>query len=507
MDEVIPVPEHEATGQAKAPECGMDEVLPVPEDETNDQVKAPRKGHPILAWIVIIGLVVFLYARQAHLSEERASSPNDQTDALTMQLQARYLVGAAQFTEKSAFESQIVALNTGPVSRRLRAIILIGEISGPTRAEELLKELDSQLAEQKIEPGANDKSHKEILKHLYADYAQEKFEAPSVQADERAELHKDLGWFGDLALAPQGGDEQVRAQVLQPAFLTTVGLLAFVALGLMAAVAGLFGLVFLIVFFYTGRVRAGIRTGLTYGGLYAETFAIWLAMYPLLSLAVSFIPAGRSQLLVQGSAMLLSLSVVFWPVLRGVPWRQVRQDIGLTGGRWPALEPLFGVGGYAMTLPLLGIAVVIMAGILAARGGGPLGAHPENNFGPIEQPSHPIVNIFASRNWWLWLQAAIVAAVLAPLVEETMFRGVLYRHLREASDRLGFTVSVLLSALAVSFVFAVIHPQGLIALPGLMALALGFALLREWRGALIPCMVAHGINNGMLTLVFILAAS
>src|SRR6516164_6865211 len=131
MDEVIPVPEHEATGQAKAPECGMDEVLPVPEDETNDQVKAPRKGHPILAWIVIIGLVVFLYARQAHLSEERASSPNDQTDALTMQLQARYLVGAAQFTEKSAFESQIVALNTGPVSRRLRAIILIGEISGP----------------------------------------------------------------------------------------------------------------------------------------------------------------------------------------------------------------------------------------------------------------------------------------------------------------------------------------------------------------------------------------
>jgi membrane protease YdiL (CAAX protease family) len=423
-----------------------------------------------------------------------------------MQLQGRHLVGMTQFTDRSAFESQILTLNTGPVSRRLRAIILAGEISGPARAEELLKDLDSQLAEREIEISAKDKSLKETLKRLYADYSQERFDAPSLQPDEREALHRDLGWFGDLALGPEGGDKEARAKVLQPAILTTVGLLALVALGLMAAVGGLFGLVFLIVFFYTGRVRAGLRTGLTYGGLYAETFAIWLALYPLLSLVTSFIPAGKSQLLVQGSAMLASLSVLVWPMLRGVPWRQVRQDIGLTRGRWPILEPLFGIGGYAMTLPLLGVAVIIMAAILAARGG-PLGAHPENNFGPIDQPSHPIVNIFATGDWWVWVQAAILAAVLAPVVEETMFRGVLYRHLRELSNRLGFTVSVLLSGLAVSFVFAVIHPQGLIALPGLMALALGFALLREWRGALIPCMVAHGINNGLLTLVFILAAS
>ncbi len=309
-----------------------------------------------------------------------------------------------------------------------------------------------------------------------------------------------------MALAPEGGDEEARAKILQPAIVTASGLLALVALAGLAALGGLFGLIFLTIFFYSGQVRGGLRCGLPYGGLYAETFAIWLALYPLLSLATSFIPAGKSQLLVQGSAMLASLSVLVWPVLRGVPWRQVRQDIGLTRGRWPGLEPLIGVGGYAMTLPLLGVAIIIMAAILAARGG-PLGAHPENNFGPIDQPSHPIVNVFASGHWWMWVQAAVLAAVLAPVVEETMFRGVLYRHLRELSNRLGFTVSVLLSGLAVSFVFAVIHPQGLIALPGLMALALGFALLREWRGALIPCMVAHGINNGLLTLVFILAAS
>ena len=45
------------------------------------------------------------------------------------------------------------------------------------------------------------------------------------------------------------------------------------------------------------------------------------------------------------------------------------------------------------------------------------------------------------------------------------------------------------------------HPQGILAVPGLMALALGFSLMREWRGTLLPSMIAHGINNGLLMLV------
>ena len=328
-----------------------------------------------------------------------------------------------------------------------------------------------------------------------------------MQPHERETLHRDLGWFGDLALVPADGpDQEARKQVLVPALVTAAALLAVVAFGLLAALAGLFGLVFLVIFFYSGKMRGGLQCGLSYGGLYAETFAIWLALYPALGVAAALIPAGKSQLLVQGMVMLLSLSVLIWPVLWGVPWRQVRQDIGLTPGRWPILEPLFGLGGYAMTLPILGIAVIVIMAIMAARGG-PFGAHPENNFGPIDQPSHPIVNFFATGSWWTWLQVIVLAAVIAPIVEETMFRGVLYRHLREMSDRLGFTLSVILSALIVSFVFAVIHPQGLIALPALMALAFGFAIVREWRRTLIPCMVAHGINNGILTLVLVLAAS
>jgi membrane protease YdiL (CAAX protease family) len=88
-------------------------------------------------------------------------------------------------------------------------------------------------------------------------------------------------------------------------------------------------------------------------------------------------------------------------------------------------------------------------------------------------------------------------------MEETMFRGVLHRHLRDATSRFGYALSVLTSGLIVSFLFAVIHPQGWIATPVLMALAMTFTLAREWRGTLLPAMLAHGINNLLATCVLI----
>jgi membrane protease YdiL (CAAX protease family) len=115
-------------------------------------------------------------------------------------------------------------------------------------------------------------------------------------------------------------------------------------------------------------------------------------------------------------------------------------------------------------------------------------------------PSHPVVQILVSPSWWQRIQVLLIASVAAPIVEETMFRGVLYRHLRDASRRLGTVLSILLSGTLVSFVFAVIHPQGIIAVPALMALAYGFTIIREWRGSVIPCMVAHGLNNGIVTI-------
>src|SRR5439155_25589325 len=199
----------------------MEEVIAVPEDEVTGSTKAPRKGFPILAWSAIVVLVAGIYFLQTYRSEKRAAADNDQAGVVTLQLQARYIVGAAQFTSRSALESEALKLNNGPIQRRLRVIILVGELAGPVRAEELLSDLESQIAKQAIEPSAKDKSLEEVLKRLYADYSQERFDAPSVQPHERETLHRALGWFGDLALVPADGpDQEARKQVLVPALVT-----------------------------------------------------------------------------------------------------------------------------------------------------------------------------------------------------------------------------------------------------------------------------------------------
>jgi membrane protease YdiL (CAAX protease family) len=87
-----------------------------------------------------------------------------------------------------------------------------------------------------------------------------------------------------------------------------------------------------------------------------------------------------------------------------------------------------------------------------------------------------------------------------------MFRGVLYRHLREAGTKFGYVIGVAFAALMSSFVFAVIHPQGLFGIPILMGLAVVFALAREWRGTIFPAMIAHALVNAGTSTVLLLIA-
>ena len=90
-----------------------------------------------------------------------------------------------------------------------------------------------------------------------------------------------------------------------------------------------------------------------------------------------------------------------------------------------------------------------------------------------------------------------IASVLAPLTEEIMFRGVLYRTLRDGSRRSSRVVSILFAALISSLIFAAIHPQGIVGIPVLTILAFGFCLVRQWRGSLIACITMHAIHNGL----------
>jgi membrane protease YdiL (CAAX protease family) len=249
-----------------------------------------------------------------------------------------------------------------------------------------------------------------------------------------------------------------------------------------------------------GRLSSGIEPGRTRSGIYAETFAVWIGLFFAFQFAASALPTG---MLGAAIGFFGSLLALYWPILRGVSWVDVRHDIGWTVGQKPALEPLFGIGGYLMALPLMAVGVLCTLLFMTIEA---FVVGPPPLFAPGGTPAHPIVLEIANASLWTKFQILLLASVAAPIVEETMFRGVLYRHLRDATAHWGLALSVLFSASLNGFIFAAIHPQGWVAIPALMALAYSFLLLREWRGTLIPSIIVHGTSNGvvMVTLLAVL---
>ncbi|HLJ96621.1 MAG TPA: CPBP family intramembrane glutamic endopeptidase [Gemmataceae bacterium] len=468
-----------------------------------------KKGQSALAWIMIVLLVLLVLVMHAIAPPGAAFSSGQGLDVRLMQMQARYLIGAKELSGMSGKDvyEQAKGLNGGRVEQRLRFVVLAGELAGPAKALDELNDLGAKLREAGVDETPEQATLEDDLRRLYEDYRAGRLQAPSVSNDEKQQLRTELGWFGDLALAPAGGpDPETRAAILGSAHRTVLALLGYIiGLGLLGLL-GFVGLVVFVILLFSGKLQRGVQTGLLHGGVYAETFAVWMALFMALSLGAERLSFGTDlRWLFTGLASLLSLSALFWPVLRGIPWSQVRWEIGLKLGKRPPLEPLIGVATYAMAIPMVALGLLVTFAILLLEGAlQGLGGTAEN-FNQGHFPSHPIVEYVASGDWWARLQILLLASVIAPIVEETMFRGVLYRHLREASARLGLGLSILCSAVCVSFLFAVIHPQGLEAVPILMGLAFTFCLVREWRGSLVPAMIAHGISNGLVLSLLILA--
>ena len=533
------------------------------------------RGWPLIAWIVIAVLVCYEFASNhivpyfTEVARERfatgrpeegpaapggepapkdaGENPAEAMDATeaevefaVLEMQSRYLVGWNSLVRQQAFYDQARQLNTGPPEQRLRAIVLIGELGGPNDAIEELQRLDRQ-----VPLNGPQRALRDILLKLYRDHERRQWTTPSLTPDDRELLKDELGWFGRLALAPADGhDQQAREDVLKPAKTTAIAVVSvFGVLGLL----GLVGFVLLVIFavcLLAGWLRRGFGRPGPYGGVYAETFAIWMAAFLAMNLAGPYIlqkldervlaettaardgleegegeppatmpqPSGwralkKWRLGLFGLAELATLLVVFWPLVRGVPWRELKHDLGLNWGRRPLAEPFLGIGCYIMSLPLLGIGFLITVLLMLLFGAFPGVGGAELFRAEHQFKSHPIVEMVAKGDWLIKLQVLFLASIVAPIVEEIMFRGVLYRHLRDTTGQLGFALSLFLSGTVTSFIFAVVHPQDPLAFPALMALAYGFTLAREWRGTLIPGMVMHGLHNGLLMLLLMLMLS
>jgi membrane protease YdiL (CAAX protease family) len=468
-----------------------------------EQTLIPR-GHPWMAWAVIVVVTVWTIGQRQAVDPRARQAAANQLQTIAADWQARYLVGAVKMTpHQSEVLLATAKLDRGSITQRLRNIVLVGEVSGAKGAAEKLKSLEVSLSDKST--SQDDRNAAEVLGRLYGDVAEGKTTLPSIEEADREALVRTLGWSGRLALHAAGSpDESKREELLAEARRTVVQVVALVAMFGFLALAGLAALATIVLLLLIRPQSRALPPTTQHGGIYAETFAVWMLLYVALSRTAHWLPVERLQALLPGALMLLSLSALFWPVVRGVAWQTVRQDVGLHFGRKPLVELLLGPVAYLAAIPMafVGLLIVVAIMSLTHRLPGETG-----EMAPDNMPYHPIVGWLLNVDWWEKLYVVFLASVLAPLMEETMFRGFLYRQLRDATSRLGYVGSVVASGLATSFVFAGIHPQGWIAIPALMSLALAFTLAREWRGTLLPAMMAHGINNALLTLIFISMAS
>ncbi len=456
-----------------------------------------------LAWIatvlVVVATVFVQTAGGRRALMQGAPGPAatlpDEPPGGIAEIMCRYLVGAKTMFSGGVAPSTkelmqpLAQFEEASPTDALRVGIAAAELEGPSAAVDRLTTLADN-------PKASETLRREAAA-LAAVYAADDKQAAIREIDPsiRGGLTDRHGWFGDLAQAAgMAESDPPKAAVLARALRTVLILVGAV---MVVGVAGIAGLVLLIVAALKrskGQMHDRYHPPAPGGSVYLETFAIFLGGFLLL------IPLGALiEPSVPGAGEMLSWLLVLvplWPLARGTPWNKHRHALGWHSGAGVAREVGAGVAGYIAGLPILGLGVMLtlilaFADALVRKA---LGLH---EGGPI---SHPIVQEIGQGGVWAKVKLVSLAVIWAPLVEESMFRGALYHHLRGR-------LRPLVSGLLVAFVFAVIHPQGIITVPALMSLAVVFAQMREWRGSLIAPMTAHALHNGALMTVMLIAMS
>src|SRR5262245_16822357 len=312
-------------------------------EETQPREDGPwPQGHPLLAWCVILGVVGLVIALQQQRPDAQPVKESaDRLQRKASEQQARWTVGLKELVPgdasqsiKETYRQQVDALDRGPYRQRLEAAVLAGELLGPKEALTRLDRLEDEPS-----PSVKERRVRESLRRLYTEYSKDNYTDNVLSDKEKEEIREELGWLGELALAPaKGPHPEVRAAVVGPARRLVIVLSVGILTGLGLVVLGFIGLVVLLVLLFNGRLTRRFIPGSRYGGIYAETFAVWLILFIALTLLAEFLPTGRSRVLMIALFSLLSLAALAWPVWRGVPWEQVRLDVGLYGGGGPVRE-------------------------------------------------------------------------------------------------------------------------------------------------------------------------
>jgi membrane protease YdiL (CAAX protease family) len=408
----------------------------------------------------------------------RAAARSNEGGGVDFDIRCRYVVGAqtvmqsmGQSAAGPSLASQLAGTADNPLDR-LRLIPVLGQVQGDDAAA---KALDDFLKSNPTEGLAKDAR---ILQKIYPSSGK------SLSPDEEARLRDRHGWFGDLAVsATRPASDPLRAAVLSRARRTVYATLSMFAIGIVSLVFGLVLLIVGIVKLTSGQLPSRFRPAEpNVGDALLLGFTVYLSMMMLLGVTVHYIIHATN--FNWNFVLFLPPIGAFFAVRNsGVSWAQLRAALGLHRGRGILVEMFTGIVGYITGVPVLALGAIIT--LILTHYTGVTATHPVTR--ELVEPGYSRVLIF------------FLACVFAPVVEEMMFRGMLLGNLRL---RLHWLISALLTAL----IFASIHPQGLVGIPVLAAIAMMLAGLREQRDCIIASMTAHALNNAFALTIVILAA-
>jgi len=316
-----------------------------------------------------------------------------------------------------------------------------------------------------------------------------------VTAAQETLLVQRYGFFGELALArsrPEGASAPVIDQLsglLTLFSVVTLGGIVLLALGVML-------LVILVAMVGLGKFETRFVPPTRGGSVYLEAAAVFVAGFLVLKgvlLAVAHLPLdAASQTIAALGLQWLLLAAVLWPLVRGEKFHEWCLATGWHRGAGLIKEVACGVAGWIAAVPLFIAAGLISAGLVAAweliKG---------NPDGPRPLPDAAIFDLLSQGNTALIVAVFALGTIWAPLAEESIFRGCLYRHLR---GRLG----IVLSSVLVASVFGFMHGYGVLFVPPVIALGFAFSIMREWRGSIIAPVTAHLLHNATLITFMIL---
>ncbi len=446
-----------------------------------------------MAWVgvaVLLTLVVVLNQCALKSSSPGAATTTAMADPFP--ILCRVLVKVAYWSGQEGEAKQVVESLRGQATtahHKFQIAVVASDI-GYTHAPRDLPEaerraaatavLEQELATIKLdEEGLGDDAA--ILRKVVA--------GSGVTGEEKDAFLKEHGWIGRLAFSIGAPESDAERRALTGGGGRVVAFLIAVAgMGLVVVVASIACFVVAATRLARRRTGRAFRAPAPGGSVHLETCAVFIAGFLLLQVAMSIVGSAlgndsSAALTAQLFAQWLLLPLIFWPLARGVPWREYKAQAGWHAGRGVAREMAAGLFAYLAGLPLvlLGIlvtlvALMVKAGVQKAMGGNP------------EPPSNPIAEIIFSAKAYQLALLFVLASVWAPIVEETVFRGSLFRHLRSR-------VGLVLAAIGSALVFGLMHGYEILALSPVIALGFVFALMREWRGSLVAPVTAHAIHN------------